>query len=334
MRFIKGALKGLLGFVIFLLVIGVSYQKLSYWYDQSRYSPPGKLVDVGNNYMHLDCTGGDKHESSLTVVLEPGFSMSGIGWARIQGHLDDSWRVCSYDRPGFGWSDPVDEPLDGLHIAQRLHALLDNAGEKGPYILIGHSMGALFAQVFAKEYPEDVEALVLIDPPANDLLSEEERGAFLLAHNRFQSSLKLMSIGVHLGLTRIDENVWKSKAALPKRELDFLKAHYGRPDHVESMYRQSLSYIDTMKQTGKGSALKGVPVLTLSAENDIANYKVFGITHERHKSLSEMSAMGQHVIVPESDHISLVLGERVSPVTAQLIGDWLNSLKKPISILR
>ena len=78
-------------------------------------------------------------------------------------------RVCSYDRPGYGWSDPADAAIDATLTSQQLYALLEAATkEQGPYILVGHSIGGAYLRMFAAQHREEVAGLVLVDatPPS------------------------------------------------------------------------------------------------------------------------------------------------------------------------
>jgi pimeloyl-ACP methyl ester carboxylesterase len=72
-------------------------------------------------------------------------------------------RVCAYDRAGQGWSEEAPSPQDGLAAAADLHTLLDRAGEHGPYVLVGHSIGGDHAMTYAARYPEQVGGMVLLD---------------------------------------------------------------------------------------------------------------------------------------------------------------------------
>ena len=73
--------------------------------DQSAPVPPGKLVDVGSRKIHLYCTG----RGTPTVILEAGAGSFSIDWALVQPEVAKTTRVCSYDRAGYGWSDPGPE---------------------------------------------------------------------------------------------------------------------------------------------------------------------------------------------------------------------------------
>jgi pimeloyl-ACP methyl ester carboxylesterase len=49
-----------------------------------------------------------------------------------------------------------------------LHTLLQKAGVKPPYILVGHSLGGIIARLFEKKYPDEVKGLVLVDATSED----------------------------------------------------------------------------------------------------------------------------------------------------------------------
>jgi pimeloyl-ACP methyl ester carboxylesterase len=72
-------------------------------------------------------------------------------------------RVCSYDRAGHAWSELGPRPRTMKQAVYDLRRLLTKAGIPGPYVLVGHSMGAKLVRVFATEYPNDVAGLVLVD---------------------------------------------------------------------------------------------------------------------------------------------------------------------------
>jgi pimeloyl-ACP methyl ester carboxylesterase len=120
------------------------------------YPPPGKLVDIGGRRLHIDCTGS----GSPTVILEAGGGAYAIDWALVQPKIAETTRVCSYDRAGLGWSDagPADETVE--ETVSDLHSLLDAAGEKGPYVLVGASIGGIYIQAYQHAFPKDVAALV------------------------------------------------------------------------------------------------------------------------------------------------------------------------------
>ncbi len=121
--------------------------------------PPGRMVDAGGHRLHLNCSG----QGSPTVVMESGAGDLSLVWALVQPQIAQFTRACSYDRAGYAWSDAGPQPRTMAQIAYELHAALANAGEKGPYVLVGAALGGAMVRVFANTYPSDVSGMVLVD---------------------------------------------------------------------------------------------------------------------------------------------------------------------------
>jgi pimeloyl-ACP methyl ester carboxylesterase len=100
---------------------------------------------------------------SPTVVLEAGFGGSTANWRDVQPQIGRMTRTCSYDRAGSGNS--VAQP--GVHDAgdqiADLQRLLDAAGIRPPYVLVGHSYGGLLVSLFANAHPAETAGVVLVD---------------------------------------------------------------------------------------------------------------------------------------------------------------------------
>jgi pimeloyl-ACP methyl ester carboxylesterase len=142
-----------------LAAVGATCESLVAAHDQATYPAPGRIYQVNGHRLHLDCRG----QGGPTVVLANGLGEISASWARVAGPVAQTTRVCAYDRAGQGWSDDVPSPQDGITAADDLHALLDVAGESGPYVLVGHSIGGTYAMTYAARYPEQVAGLVLLD---------------------------------------------------------------------------------------------------------------------------------------------------------------------------
>jgi pimeloyl-ACP methyl ester carboxylesterase len=108
-------------------------------------------------------------EGSPTVVLEAGASSFAIDWTLVQREVARTNRTCSYDRAGMGWSEPA-SPEHRASSAADLHTMLERAGERGPYVLVGASRGGLLVRNYLLSYADDVVGLVFVDPSTEDRL--------------------------------------------------------------------------------------------------------------------------------------------------------------------
>jgi pimeloyl-ACP methyl ester carboxylesterase len=124
--------------------------------SQNPPAPLGKLIDVGSYRVHLYCTGTG---SPTVVIVGAGFSFN---WGLVQPEVAKVTQVCSYDHSGIGWSDAG--PADSCSLrVNEVHTALNNAGIKGPYVMVGHSLGALVARIYAGRYPGETAGIVFVD---------------------------------------------------------------------------------------------------------------------------------------------------------------------------
>jgi pimeloyl-ACP methyl ester carboxylesterase len=121
--------------------------------------PNSAQEKIGNRNVEFALT---RHDTPA-VIFENGLGGRMEWWKKVLPEISNDTTTFAYNRPGYGNSDPVATPRDGLHIVNELRALLRDIGMKPPYILVGHSMGGLYMQLFARRYPEEVGALILVD---------------------------------------------------------------------------------------------------------------------------------------------------------------------------
>jgi carboxyl-terminal processing protease len=119
-----------------------------------------KKVSIGTHRLHIRCMG----KGSPTVVIDTGVGDTMERWQDFQFQAAEITRVCTYDRAGYGSSEPGPLPRTSQRTAEELKQLLKKAHVEGPYVLVGHSLGGLNMQVFADRYPDLVAGLILLDP--------------------------------------------------------------------------------------------------------------------------------------------------------------------------
>lgn len=95
---------------------------------------------------------------SQVVIFENGLGGSMEWWRKVFPEIAKTTTVFAYNRPGYGKSDPASTPRDGRHIVDELRSLLRIKGLNPPYVLVGHSLGGLYMQLFARRYPKDTRS--------------------------------------------------------------------------------------------------------------------------------------------------------------------------------
>jgi pimeloyl-ACP methyl ester carboxylesterase len=99
----------------------------------------------------------------LTVVFEAGLGDTLDVWAGVQAQLADCARTVAYNRAGYLGSDPAPGPRDSATIVAELRSELRSRNIEPPYVLVGHSLGGLYMQYFARNFPGETAGLLLVD---------------------------------------------------------------------------------------------------------------------------------------------------------------------------
>jgi pimeloyl-ACP methyl ester carboxylesterase len=143
--------------VLLLIAAGGAFQTVSA--ATSTNPAPGRSYLVKGHSLYLHCVGAGEP----TVVLFNGLGERTPNWAWVQQSVSSKTRVCTFDRAGEGWSGAAPARQDGHQLASDLHELLRVARVPGPYVLAGHSVGGVYALVYAARYPREVAGVALID---------------------------------------------------------------------------------------------------------------------------------------------------------------------------
>ncbi|HCT78388.1 MAG TPA: alpha/beta hydrolase [Micromonosporaceae bacterium] len=132
---------------------------------QERETPPlGRLLEVGGRRLLVHCSGN----GGPAVVFAAGASAIGLDYLNVHDRITGFTTSVLYDRGGTGWSDPAPLPRTGTEGAEELGAMLRAAGVPAPYLLVGHSLGGIYVRRFAQLHPDEVAALLLLEPAHED----------------------------------------------------------------------------------------------------------------------------------------------------------------------
>jgi pimeloyl-ACP methyl ester carboxylesterase len=127
------------------------------------------VIDIGSGIsLHIHCIG----DGSPVVVFDAGGGLDGSTWNAVLADVGKVTRACAYDRAGLGQSSrPPPRPHSNRMMAQELYALLQRAGLRSPYVLVGHSMGGVNVRLLASEHLDEVAGMVLVDAMGADQVS-------------------------------------------------------------------------------------------------------------------------------------------------------------------
>lgn len=141
-------------------------------------SSSGQMISIGSHRLQIHLEG----KGAPVVVIDAGITDQLDKLRPLQERIARVTHVITYNRAGYGQSEPGPLPRHSGREAQELKTLLEKASVPGPYVLVGHSLGALNIQVFASKYPDDVAGIVLLDPPPlSFILGQEYRDLGMMA---------------------------------------------------------------------------------------------------------------------------------------------------------
>jgi len=121
-----------------------------------------RMISIGDRRLSVYCDG--EATRSPTVILIPAGGRTAEDWSTVQPAVSNFTRVCSYDHANFGKSDTARVKLQSVdEVADDLYRWLKASGEKGPFILVGHSNSGIYARRFVTRYPREGARLVFVD---------------------------------------------------------------------------------------------------------------------------------------------------------------------------
>ncbi|MFP3947525.1 MAG: alpha/beta fold hydrolase [Longimicrobiales bacterium] len=294
---------GLVGVLLTLAGLGFAYQTRGEARDREALVPPGRMVPVDGFGMHLHCTG----RGSPTVILETGAAGFAQTWAWVQKSLSRTTRVCSYDRAGLGWSEDWGAH-DATTVAHNLRALLRSAGEAGPFVLAGHSLGGSFVQVFADLYPEEITGVGMVDPAHPDQL-ERFGPEIRKKQEGFHGLIDVASKLAHFGVLRAFNVLGESADGLPESDYRTALFFASSPGHLAASDAELGAWEETMDDARRVEDLGDVPLVVISPTVGTEGMPdgFLEIRHEMHRELAGLSRDGRHVFVQGADHVSLLV---------------------------
>jgi pimeloyl-ACP methyl ester carboxylesterase len=300
--------------VLALAAIGGGYQTVASSVDRASAAMPGQLIDVGGHRLYLYCTGS----GSPTVVLQSGAGESSAYWGWIAPALVRDTRVCVYDRAGRGFSEPAPSPQDGIGAATDLHTLLDRAHVAGPYVLVGHSSGGPYVQIFAARYPDQVAGVVLLDGQPPDVMTKLPGfPAFL---NIYRTASALFPSLARIGVFRLAE--LSSYGSLPPQARDEERATQSSPELARSQHDEFAELQTALKQAQALKSLGDKPLIVVTAAKEAQDGWL-----PLQDAMTALSTNSIHRVLANTTHASLIEDKGDAAMASQAIRDVVDSIR-------
>jgi pimeloyl-ACP methyl ester carboxylesterase len=274
---------------------------------------PGATRSVGDHALHLDCRG----QGSPTVVLFSGLGEFSASWARDSDGLSPTTRVCAYDRAGQGWSDDVEHPQDGVTAAEDLHALLAAAGEQGPFVLVGHSIGGPYAMTYADQYAEQVAGMVLLDSSSPRQLTDipSYPGQYAAMRRGYAVLPVLARLGAG-GLVA-------AGSGYPGDVADRLHAMTSTPRAARNARDEITTVPQLFQQAQALTTLGDLPLVVLTASGTLNNTEGWAAAQDQ---LAGLSTNRIHLEV-DSSHQGLVDDDHAAAESARAIDQVVHAVR-------
>jgi pimeloyl-ACP methyl ester carboxylesterase len=257
---------GLLGLVALAGLIGGVASHIATSRGFARYPAPGRLVKVGDHKLHLNCTG----RGPATVVFESALGGWSIDWSLVQDQLPPSVRACSYDRAGYGWSDPSHRRYRPDEVARELHELLAAADVSGPYVLVGHSAGGVYVRQFAHLYPADTAGLVFVDSSHEEMVRRYPPDSEFVRRTRMIGFLRIVRFTTITGVARLFRMPVASLPDLRGEQRRIAQAIGYRYANNDAFYNESAAFIAASKDPQfTPPSLPNVPLTVLTSKQNL-----------------------------------------------------------------
>ena len=334
------------GIICFAMLAGAVYQFQKTTADLTAFPPPGRMISVNGVNLHLFCMGS----GFPTLILEAGLGESSLSWYSVQSKLAQNMRVCSYDRPGLGWSQLINAPIQVEDVAKNLHTLLNNAGISPPYVLVGHSRGGIYVRAFYRQFPAETRGIVLVDS------SHEQSPMHQYPHAAWDYWKQAMQIAIAEPLSRVGlvrlmgvADADRRPSPLPAEALAAKTAVQNRTDTARAVVNE----IAVMRQglsatTPPPTNLGNPPLLVLTSGNlvdqslvereaeksgkNIETQKALARIHRTEQDdLAALSSNSRHIIVKNSGHF--IMQDRAEEFVSS-VSEFVNSIVPKLEVER
>jgi len=224
-----------------------------------------------------------------------------------------------------GWSEAGPEPRDARQISSELHTLLKGAGTEGPYVLVGHSYGGLYARMYAARCPNQVAGLVLVDSSHPEQFTRSPQGRAM--YEQIRRIGAVIPWLTRLGVIRLI-NFYPAHPDLPSQQRAQIEAFNSSTRQVATTVEEFSATPQTNSQVRSTQSLGDKPLAVVSAGEQSSSWL------EMQDELAALSPNSIHRVVEGATHESLLYDKGDSQVTSAAIEQVVDAVRTDQSLTR
>ena len=155
-------MRNILLILVAALLIWIVLNNVMTAYEQKKYPAIGQLVEVDGKNMHV-YTKGDG-ENTIVLLSGLGTAAPVLDFEPLINEMSKNNKIVVVELFGYGWSDLTHKERTVENIVEEIRTALKESNIEGPYILMPHSISGIYSMYYANKYPDEVRAVIGIDP--------------------------------------------------------------------------------------------------------------------------------------------------------------------------
>ncbi|APR02179.1 alpha/beta hydrolase family protein [Clostridium botulinum] len=272
----------LIAILALLIIISIVGQARKYL-ERNDVKPLGVLVNVDGGKMHVYSEGHGKK----TIVLMPGLGSvaPSIDFKPLINELKKDFKVVVVEPFGYGFSEETSKERSVENIVHETRMALKKAKIDGPYILMPHSISGVYAQYYASAYPNEVDAIIMLDTTlVKTVIEEKDKIDFSFGKKQFA----LATIGNFLGIDRIYyNNIYKNQSCFSERDKNDLVKMEVQSSFNKTMKNEADLLLKNCETVNKAKMSKDLPIFKFIAIKSVKDINKEKYTKVMNKNINE-----------------------------------------------
>ncbi|QNA82611.1 alpha/beta hydrolase [Sphingomonas sp. So64.6b] len=270
--------------------------------------PVGHLVEVSGIRLWTHKSGVGRHP----VVFVPGAGGVGLDFFLAHERVAKFTTAVVYDRAGTGWSADIALPRSTTEVTDELRTFLSVIGVQSPVVLVGHSLGGAYVQRYAQRFPDEVAAMLLIEPIHEDWNDYMPDDLKIEANSGADDSI--LEITEDL-LAHFRNSFTETFSAFPHPLREILIDKHLSPERLLTGFHEGANVLAIFDELRLGGARPDVPLIVLSGTEIDAAQKVFAsedqlrqqitASEQLFESIAANAPHGEHRILPGATHVNI-----------------------------